>query len=211
MLFTVTAVTGSGIQGEAYLLGYGLVIAVAGMLLGGGGAFIFTILSLSFGWLMIHEPVNSLLNSGFRSTPLGTWAISLVLFPVGAVLQYLASRTVKNSLRRARASEEKYRLISQVTSDYTFSTELDREGNMRLNWVAGAFENITEYCFDEYVASGGWRAHLLPEDVEEDDRAMDTLRRNQKVISDVRTYSKSGAVCWARCMGILYGAKQKTD
>jgi len=198
LFFTVTAITGSGIQGEAYLLGYGLVIALAGMLLGGGGALIFTVLSLVSGWLMVLEPVQGLLNSGFKSTPLGTWAISLVLFPVGAVLQYLAARTVKNSLRRARASEEKYRLISQVTSDYTFSTELDREGNMRLNWVAGAFENITGYSFADYAAKGGWRAHLLPDDVKEDDRAMENLRGNHNTISEVRTYNKSGQIRWAR-------------
>src|SRR5215475_4773430 len=41
LFFTATAVTGSGVQGEAYLLGYGLVIAIAGILLGGSGAFIF--------------------------------------------------------------------------------------------------------------------------------------------------------------------------
>ena len=36
--FTVTAFTGNGVQSEAYLLGYGLVIAIAGILLGGTGA-----------------------------------------------------------------------------------------------------------------------------------------------------------------------------
>ena len=42
--FTVTAATGSGVRGEAYLLGYSLVIAIAGMLLGATGASNFKIL-----------------------------------------------------------------------------------------------------------------------------------------------------------------------
>jgi PAS domain S-box-containing protein len=197
LFFTATAITGSGIQGEAYLLGYGLVIAVAGILLGAGGSLLFTVLSLVSGWWMAHDPAHSL-NPGFRTTPLGTWAISLVLFPVGAVLQYLAARVVKTSLRRARASEEKYRLISQVTSDYTFSTEVDRQGKMHLNWVAGAFENITGYSYEEYLANGGWRGHLYPDDLQEDDRAMDTLRSNHKAISEVRTYDKNRQIRWVR-------------
>ncbi len=198
LFFTVTAVTGSGVQGPAYLLGYGLVIAVAGMLLGRNGALIFTFLSLVSGWLMVHEPLQGLLNPGFESSAFTTWTISLVLFPVGAVLQYLASRIVRSSLARARASEERYRLISRVSSDYTFSTELDPQGKMRLNWVAGAFENITGSTYDEYVANGGWRAHLYPDDIDEDERAMKILLSNDKVISEVRTYSRNGDLRWAR-------------
>jgi PAS domain S-box-containing protein len=198
LFFTLTAVTGNGVQGEAYLLGYGLVIAVAGILLGARGALIFTFLSLTSGWLMIHQPVSTWISPGFKGSPLTTWTISLVLFPVGAVIQYLGARVVKTFLQRARASEEKYRLISQVTSDYTFSTELDHHGNMHLNWVAGAFEIITGYGYEEYVANGGWRGHLFPGDVGEDKRAMDMLRSNHKAISEVRTYHRNGQLRWAR-------------
>ena len=127
-------------QSEAYLLGYGLVIAIAGILLGGTGALIFTVLALTVGGLMIYEQTNQAIDFGFTSSPLTTWIVSLVLFPVGAILQNLAARTIRSSLARAYASEEKYRLISKVSSDYTFSTELDLEGHMHLNWVAGAFE-----------------------------------------------------------------------
>jgi PAS domain S-box-containing protein len=134
-------------------------------------------------------------------SPLTTWVISLVLFPVGAVLQYLSSHATRDALKRARASEERYRLISRITSDYTFSTELDSQGNMLLNWVAGAFEEITGYTYEEYVAKGGWRAHVYPDDLAEDDRAMNTLRSNNKVISEVRTYNKIGELRWARVYG----------
>ena len=196
--FTVTALTASGVQGEAYLLGYGLVIAISGILLGGVGATIFTILSLISGAAMVYADTQGWLDNGFVISPLTTWVVSLILFPVSAVLQQLASVALRKVLARARASEEKYRLISSVGSDYTFSTELDARGFMRLNWVAGAFENITGYTYDEYVANGGWRAHLYPDDIGEDDRAMEALLDNQKVISEVRTYHKSCQLSWAR-------------
>ena len=114
--------------------------------LGGTGALIFTILSLATGGWMVYAQAQGLVNSGydsFDSSPLVTWIVSLLLFPVSAVLQHLGTRVVRNALTRARASEARYRLISQVSSDYTFSTELDADGNMKLNWAAGAFEKIT--------------------------------------------------------------------
>src|SRR5262245_55246123 len=59
--FTVTAFTGSGVEGAAYLLGYGVVIVIAGLLLGRDGALIFTFLSLASGALMVYGKTHSLL------------------------------------------------------------------------------------------------------------------------------------------------------
>ena len=206
IFFTATALTSNGVQSEAYLLGYGLVIAIAGILLGGVGALVFTVLSLLMGAAMVYGHAQGWFNGVVYDRPLTTWIVSLVLFPVGALLQYLSSGALRETLARARASEEKYRLISSVSSDYTFSTELDPMGNMRLNWVAGAFESITGYTYDEYVASGGWRALLHPDDVEEDSQALLTLQSNQKVISEVRTYQQGqgtslGPCVCASCLG----------
>src|SRR5258706_9445674 len=198
LFFTVTALTGSGIRGEAYLLGYGLVIVIAGILIGGTGALIFTCLSLAAGGVMVFQEMEGVFKPVFESSPLTTWVISLVLFPVGAVLQYLASHTVRNSLARAHASEEQYRLISKVSSDYVFSTEVDANGEMRLNWVAGAFEEITGYSYEEYIASGGWIARLHPDDIGQDAQDMSALQKGRSVITEVRTYRKDGALRWVQ-------------
>ncbi len=196
--FTATAFTGNGVQGESYLIGYTLVITIAGILLGGTGALIFTFLSLLSGALMVILQFRGSLATGFTSSPLSTWMVSLVLFPIGALLQRLASDRVRSTLIHARASEERYRLISQISSDYTFSTELDQEGNMYLNWVAGAFKEMTGYTYEEYVASGGWMAHLHPDDIEQDARDSATLKANKPVITEVRTYNKDRELRWVR-------------
>ncbi|HSG43038.1 MAG TPA: GAF domain-containing protein, partial [Anaerolineales bacterium] len=197
LFFTATAITGNGVQGEAYLIGYLLVITIAGILLGGRGSLVFIFLSLGTGALMLgfYE------QAGFDNSPLTTWVISLILFPVIAVLQHLSSHKVRDRLLHARASEERYRLISQVSSDYTFSTIVGTDGEMHLDWVAGAFEQITGFSYDEYVASGGWLAHLHPDDVEIDMRDMETIRQNKKVITEVRTITKNRQVRWVRVYG----------
>ena len=97
-----------------------------------------------------------------------------------------------------RLSEERYRLVSSVISDYTFSNVIDDEGHIVVNWVAGAFEQISGYSLEEYNARGSWVSTVHPDDIEQDARDMDMLRRNQKVISEVRTIRKDGTICWVK-------------
>ncbi len=98
-------------------------------------------------------------------------------------------------------SEERYRLISEVISDYTFSTRLDARGELDHHWVAGAFERITGYTYEEYVARGGWRAALHPDDAAQDERDMEALRANRAVVTELRTFKKGGALLWVRVYG----------
>jgi PAS domain S-box-containing protein len=106
-----------------------------------------------------------------------------------------------DTTKRLVESEEKYRLISEVMSDYTFSTKLNAEGKLVLDWVAGAFEAITGYGFGEYVARGGWLAALHPDDVEQDARDMEQLRQNKDVVTELRTFRKGGELRWVRVYG----------
>ena len=106
-----------------------------------------------------------------------------------------------NPTQALAASEQRYRLISEVISDYTFSSKLDANGRLFLDWVAGAFEKITGYTYEEYVARGGWLAALHPDDVAQDARDMQTLRENRPVVSEVRTYARGGDVRWVRVYG----------
>ncbi|MBP6177705.1 MAG: PAS domain S-box protein [Anaerolineales bacterium] len=198
LFFTVTAITGSGVMGEGYLLGYPLVIVIAGILTSGRTTFGITMLSLVTGGLMVYAENNGILVPSHRANLTTTWVISLAIFPMGMILQYLSRKVVQNALKRASASEERYRLISGVTTDYTFATEVDPQGGVKLVWVAGAFENLTGYTFEEYIESGGWTKHLHPDDVEKDAQDMAELRQNRNVRSEIRTYTKSGEMRWGR-------------
>jgi PAS domain S-box-containing protein len=105
--------------------------------------------------------------------------------------------TVQKSTENAlKVSEERYRLISTVSSDYMFSSILNNQGKMVINWVAGAFDPITGYTMEEYVSRGGWVAALHPNDLEQDQRDMDVLRSNQPVSTEVRTITKDNQVRW---------------
>lgn len=198
LFFTISAFTGDGVHGESYMLGYPLIIIIAGLLLGGSVAFGTAIISLIAGLGMIVAENNGFISPSHRP-PLETWTISLAIFPMGAILQYLSSRTIKKALDRAMISEKRHRLISDVSFDYTFETSIDQNGDATLVWVGGAFEKMTGYTLEEYIDSGGWLGHVHPDDLEKDAADMEKLFHNQEVVSsEIRTFTKDGRICWER-------------
>ena len=117
--------------------------------------------------------------------------------------EYLAGFTIDNtdrvlSERKLAESEELYRLISSVVSDYLFSAKIDNENNLDLIWVAGAFDSMTGYSLAEYKQNGGWRAAVYAEDLEIDDCDLLHLRENRKVITEIRTVKKDGSIVWVK-------------
>lgn len=117
-----------------------------------------------------------------------------------------------------RESEERYRLISSVATDYAFSTKVLPDGSLALDWVAGAFESIAGYTLEEYKARGGWRATVHPDDLAIDDKDIERLRNNLKTDSELRTINQKGEVVWVQvyahpvwddknnCLSGIYGA-----
>jgi PAS domain S-box-containing protein len=95
-------------------------------------------------------------------------------------------------------NETRYRLISNVVSDYVFSTKIEANGTLKAEWVAGAFEAMTGYTFEEYKSIGGWRAIVHPDDRTIDERDLEQLRSNQQIETELRTIMKNGSIMWVR-------------
>ncbi|MEP0860337.1 MAG: PAS domain S-box protein [Ignavibacterium sp.] len=108
-----------------------------------------------------------------------------------------------------RTSEQRLQAISSLTSDYLFATEIDDDGNSRTTWVAGAFEKMTGYTVDEYIAIGGWRSTLHKDDIELDRQAFEKLQRNEDAEVELRTFHKDGHIVWVRSYGHPIWSKEK--
>lgn len=112
---------------------------------------------------------------------------------------YITDITEKmNYYYQLKENEKKFRTISNLISDYIFSTRIEKDGSSINYWVAGAFEEITGYTYEEYMNIGGWSAILHPDDIEIDKEALQKIINNQETISELRTYHKSGRIVWVR-------------
>lgn len=187
-----------------------MVIVMAGLLLGGREAIAFASVIVAANGLLFR--MESLGQPERAGGLYAGWVLQVVFYIATAALLAraisltedlfaLATREAvdrKAAETALRESMERYRLITTVSSDYTFSTDLGDAADLRLNWVAGAFEAITGFGFEEYVARGGWRAALHPDDVAQDARDMESLQQNRPVASELRTVCKDGSVRWVR-------------
>ncbi|HVF26382.1 MAG TPA: PAS domain S-box protein, partial [Anaerolineales bacterium] len=125
--------------------------------------------------------------------------ISSSYMPDGELQYIIQDVSERKRMEEAlRLSEERYRLVSSVISDYTFSNVQNETGEIVLTWVAGAFEQISGYTFDEFNARGGWVSTVHPDDLEQDAQDMEKLRNNQRVISELRTIHKDGTIRWVK-------------
>jgi PAS domain S-box-containing protein len=172
-----------------------LGLIVASILLSPRGVVLLAFVNL-FGILMLP-----------RLLPQAFPGLSVILAPLAvltlrAALQLISPghRDQVESDRRAllRQSEERYRLVSSVISDYTFSNVQNENGDIVLNWVAGAFEQISGYTLEEFNARGGWVCTVHPDDLDQDAHDMELLRHNQQVISELRTIHKDGTIRWVK-------------
>jgi len=120
----------------------------------------------------------------------------------GNLLEFIGvSRNIDERIKiqaELNRSEERYRLISEVSSDYVFSTMVHPDNSLELNWISGAFENITGFTFEEYKAKGGWRAFVHPDDLAKDDEDLQNLFSNRAIKSEIRTLNKRGEVVWVQ-------------
>ena len=134
---------------------------------------------------------------------------------IGHCLDIHDFKTAENQLKE---SEERYRQISSVATDYTFSTKVNPDGTFYLDWIAGALETISGYSLEEYIAHGGWRAILHPDDLPTDDYDFARLCKREDIESELRTINKSGEIVWVQvfahpvwdeeinCLSGIYGA-----
>lgn len=97
-----------------------------------------------------------------------------------------------------RRAEERYRAVSELTSDIAYSWVVDDDREGQLEWVAGSFERLTGYTTDEALAFRGWPAMIVPEDREAYERRVARLVRGESVRDDFRVRIRSGEIRWFR-------------
>ncbi len=94
-----------------------------------------------------------------------------------------------------RASEERYRTVAELTSDFAFSLDIEPDGGYELQWITNAFTRILGYERDE-VGEGNWIAYLHPDDLEMSQEGFRHSLAGESVSSEARIRAKDGTYHW---------------
>ena len=113
-----------------------------------------------------------------------------------SILSTSPSASVWN--RRCADSEERYRLISNVTTDLLYSCLQTEAGFFTVDWATASVDRIFGYSLDEILERGCWRCFVYPEDLPEFDRNITYLATGQRSECELRILAKDGSTRYIR-------------
>ncbi|MDD5511818.1 MAG: PAS domain S-box protein, partial [Dehalococcoidales bacterium] len=95
-----------------------------------------------------------------------------------------------------RDSEDKFRHVSSITSDITYSCLSKQGAAYSFNWLSGATKRIMGYKIGEIKAQSCWRFLVVDEDMPLFDKNVIGLRPGQTSTCELRLRHKNGEIVW---------------
>lgn len=103
----------------------------------------------------------------------------------------------KRAEEALRASEERYRIVSQSISDYAFSFRIEEDGTVFLEWLTESFTKITGYAIEEFLGKPNpWNKYIHPDDLERINKTIRTLSPGVATSYEFRIVRRDGSVRW---------------
>ncbi len=107
----------------------------------------------------------------------------------------------ENSERRQaeaslRHSEERFRIVSELTSDLSYAFSVAQDNALNLEWVTGAMSRITGFNAHELSTIGGWKNLVHKDDMSLFSEQRTKLVSGESEVVEYRIFSKSGEMRW---------------
>ncbi len=106
---------------------------------------------------------------------------------------------LKREQAALRESEARYRIISELSSDFAFALRMNVKGRWMLEWITDAFWRLTGYVPGDMSFGIGMTAIIHPDDRVLVRRTFEALISGQDQVFEFRMMSKSGRIRWLRC------------
>ncbi|MCX6046757.1 MAG: PAS domain S-box protein [Chloroflexi bacterium] len=119
-----------------------------------------------------------------------------MLMTIGRMIgQFIQRKQAEEALR---VREERFRIVSELSSDLAYELRLEADDKISFEWVAGALEQITGYTLTEFEQIDGWRSTIHPDDHAVIEERQKILRAGQTDDRIYRIITKSGETRWLR-------------
>jgi PAS domain S-box-containing protein len=101
----------------------------------------------------------------------------------------------ENSLLK---SEEKYKIISSLTSDFAYAFSVGESGELKYEWGFGAIQKITGFTREELQNNGGWETLIYGEDIRISQYEFKKLLKGESNTFEYRIEDRNGCIHWIR-------------
>ncbi len=111
---------------------------------------------------------------------------------IGAVTNITTQKEIEIALQR---SEERYRLVTELISDYAFSCVVHEDGSFDLDWVTDSYYTMMEYSLDSERLP---IHHVHPEDQERLYTDLKLTCEGEQTVTEFRYGTQQGNYIWLR-------------
>jgi diguanylate cyclase (GGDEF)-like protein/PAS domain S-box-containing protein len=117
-------------------------------------------------------------------------------------------KQVAEGVDEIKQRESRFRAVSELTSDYAFGWQIDKNGNLFSEWATDAIERVTGYSREDFDAK--WRNIVHPDDREIFRKRIERILNNETDKSEFRIIHANGEVKWLRAFTRpIYSSKEK--
>jgi len=126
-----------------------------------------------------------------RHKPPGQWSNTTMIEAEQNAEAFETQQTLKQR-------EERYRAVSELTSDFVWAATIDQEGKFKIDWATDSFQTVTGYTPIELEARGGWFTLLHPDHLSELTTGMGEVNSGKSSVGEFRIVRKDGQIRWLR-------------
>lgn len=224
-IMTLSIATSGGAYSAAADI-YVVFIVAAGLLLGGRFGIGLALASIISGLAMLWAGANDVIVQGFLLSPITFWLLQSLTFVAVAVFLYLDADSLQQILGHSRksehalaernqelqlyagmverreaalqSSEERYRTLSELISDYAYALDIGVDGEMTLAWITDAFTRITGYDPSIFHSFDGWIHLIVADDIPIVENWAAVSLEGQEHTCDYRISVSGGGTRWLR-------------
>lgn len=104
----------------------------------------------------------------------------------------------KKAEEKIKESENRYRMIGQLISDFAYSCVHGKSGIYEVDWITNSFYNITGFTEKELEQNRCWLFTVHPEDEQIAHKQLADLKVGSKNVRDFRIINSNGEVRWLK-------------
>ena len=104
-------------------------------------------------------------------------------------------RRVAERTEELRTSEERYRAVSELSSDVSFAFRIDPDRSLTLEWSTQALERVTGFTAEEIEAQG-WEQPVHPQDRAQLRLDLAPVRQGGSATAEFRILTRAAEVKW---------------